>query len=89
MTYRVKVLGRALLSVRTDANKFWMLLSGNAEVAVPSTTASLPTPATVATATSNAVDVAAGTSNAVDAAAAAAAAAVTVTVPCYSCCFYN
>ena len=46
--YRVKVLGRALLSARTDANTFWMLLSGNAEVAFPSTTAaaSLPTPAT-------------------------------------------
>jgi hypothetical protein len=31
--YRVKVLGRALLSARTDPNSFWMLLSGNAEVA--------------------------------------------------------
>jgi hypothetical protein len=30
--YRAKVLGRALLAVRTDANRFWMLLSGNAEV---------------------------------------------------------
>jgi hypothetical protein len=29
-------LGRALLSARTDANWFWMLLSGNAEVAFPS-----------------------------------------------------
>jgi hypothetical protein len=28
--YRAKVLGRALLSARTDANRFWMLLSGNA-----------------------------------------------------------
>jgi hypothetical protein len=36
--YRAKVLGRALLSARTDANRFWMLLSGNSEVAFPSTT---------------------------------------------------
>jgi hypothetical protein len=49
--YRAKVLGRALLAVRTDPNRFWMLLSGNSEVAFPSTTAttttaaSLPTPA--------------------------------------------
>jgi hypothetical protein len=45
------VLGRALLAVRTDPNRFWMLLSENSEVAFPSTTAtttaaaSLPTPA--------------------------------------------
>jgi hypothetical protein len=51
--YRAKVLGRALLSARADANSFWMLLSENAEVAFPSSTttiaaaASLPTPATV------------------------------------------
>jgi hypothetical protein len=51
--YRAKVLGRALLAVRSDPNRFWMLLSGNAEVAFPSTTATttlatnLPTPATV------------------------------------------
>jgi hypothetical protein len=48
--YRAKVLGRALLAARTDANSFWMLLSGNPEVAFPSTTATttpaanLPTP---------------------------------------------
>jgi hypothetical protein len=53
--YRAKVLGRALLSARTNPNHFWMLLSGNAEVALfPSTTATttpavnLPTPFTVA-----------------------------------------
>jgi hypothetical protein len=52
ITYRAKMLGRALLAVRTDPNRFWMLLSGNAEVAFPSTTATtflvanLPTPAT-------------------------------------------
>jgi hypothetical protein len=52
--YRTKVLGRALLAVRTDPNRFWMLLSGNAEVAFPSTTAtttaaaSLPTPTSTA-----------------------------------------
>jgi hypothetical protein len=56
--YRTKVLGRALLAVRTNRNCFWMLLSGNAEVAFPSTaaTVSLPTPATAA-ATSNAAPI--------------------------------
>jgi hypothetical protein len=34
--YRAGVLGRALLAARSDANTFWMLLSGNAEVAFPS-----------------------------------------------------
>ena len=51
--HRVKVLGRALLATRTDPNLFWMLLSGNAEIAFPSTTANLPSP-DIATATSNA-----------------------------------
>jgi hypothetical protein len=52
IVYRAKVLGEALLAVRTDPNRLWMLLSGNAEVAFPSTTttttpaANLPTPAT-------------------------------------------
>jgi hypothetical protein len=55
--YRAKVLGRALLSARTDANRFWMFLSGNAEIAFPSSTttiaaaANLPTPATAAATT--------------------------------------
>jgi hypothetical protein len=51
IVYRAKVLGRALVFARADANSFWMLLSGNAEVAFPPTTAtaSLPTPATAAT----------------------------------------
>jgi hypothetical protein len=35
--YRAKLLGRALLSARADANRFWALLSGNAEVAFSST----------------------------------------------------
>jgi hypothetical protein len=53
ITFRAKVLGRALLSARTDANNFWMLLSGNVEVAFPSgasiaAAANLPTPATAA-----------------------------------------
>jgi hypothetical protein len=30
--YRTKVLSRALLAVRTDPNRFWMLLSENAEI---------------------------------------------------------
>ena len=52
IAYRAKVLGRALLAVRTDPNRFWMLLSGNAEIAFPSSNApttpatNLPTPAT-------------------------------------------
>jgi hypothetical protein len=50
LAYRAKVLGRALLTARTDPNRFWMILTGNAEIAFPSTTANLPTPAT---ATSN------------------------------------
>jgi hypothetical protein len=55
IVYRAKVLGRALLASRTDANSLWMLLSENAEVAVPSTTAAiaaaakLPTPTTTTT----------------------------------------
>jgi hypothetical protein len=55
LSYRAKVLGQALLAVRTDANRLWMLLSGNPEVAFPSSAAtiaaaaSLPPPATDAT----------------------------------------
>jgi hypothetical protein len=63
--YRAKVLGQALLAVRTDANSFWMILSGNAEVAVPPTTTTIaatanpPTPAvTAATPTANLASVA-------------------------------
>jgi hypothetical protein len=33
--YRAKVLGRALFAIRNDPNRFWMLLSGNIEVAFP------------------------------------------------------
>jgi hypothetical protein len=39
VSYRAKVLGRALIATRTDVNSLWMLLSGNAEVAFPSTAA--------------------------------------------------
>jgi hypothetical protein len=56
IAYRTGVLGRALLSARADANKRWMLLSGNAEVVIPSATAtttlaitSFPTPDTTGT----------------------------------------
>jgi hypothetical protein len=63
IAYRDKVLGRALLSARTNANSFWMLLSGSAEVVFPSrvttvaVAANLPTPATdVATSTSTEID---------------------------------
>jgi hypothetical protein len=41
IAYRAKVLGRALLSARTNANIFWMLLSGNAEVAFLSRTTTI------------------------------------------------
>jgi hypothetical protein len=64
IAYRAKVLGRALLAARTNANRFWILLSGNAEVAFPLTiptatpTANLPTPASAA-ATANVAAVAA------------------------------
>jgi hypothetical protein len=65
IVYRTKVLGRALLVARTDANSFWMLLSGNAEVAFPPRTmtiaaaANLPAPAvTAATSTANVAAVA-------------------------------
>jgi hypothetical protein len=39
IAYRVRVLGQALLAARTNANSFWMLLSGNPEVAFLSTIA--------------------------------------------------
>jgi hypothetical protein len=41
--YRAKLLGLALLSARADANRFWALLSGNAEVAFPSSTNTMTT----------------------------------------------
>jgi hypothetical protein len=72
IAHRTKVLGRALLGVRTDINSFWMLLSGNAEVAFLSRTATttlvapVPTPATVG---------AAGSANGTPVAATATAAA--------------
>jgi hypothetical protein len=55
--HRAKVLGRALVSARSDANMFWMLLSGNAEVSFPSgiaVAANLPDTASTAAATSTA-----------------------------------
>jgi hypothetical protein len=89
IAYRAKVLGQALLAA-PDANSFWMILSGNAEVALfPSTTtpaANLPTPVTTAAAaaaassTENDADVAASvmptfTTNAAGSLPAATAAA--------------
>jgi hypothetical protein len=62
IAYRAKVLGRALLAARTDPNRLWMLLSGNAEITFPSTAATTNTPATTtAAAPSNAAAVAATT----------------------------
>jgi hypothetical protein len=74
IAYRAKILGRALLVVRTDANSLWMLLSGNPEVAFSSTTA------TTTPATSPPTPTAVATSN-----AATATAAVTF----YSWCLYS
>jgi hypothetical protein len=75
IAYRAKILGRALLSTRTDANSFWMLLSGNPQVAFSSTTATTTPaanlPTTPATADADA-----------DATFNAATAAVTVTATC-------
>jgi hypothetical protein len=81
--YRAKVLGRALLSARTNTNSLWILLSGNAEVAFPSTTATtgLPTPATTAAATSNVAAAAATAAAAVSVTRAASASAATVATP--------
>jgi hypothetical protein len=63
VAYRTMVLGRALLAVRTDPNRFWMLLSGNPEVAFPSTTATIAAaaslPTLTATSTANVAAVAA------------------------------
>ena len=79
------VLGSALLATRTDANRFWMLLLGNAEVAFPprnttiAAAANLPTPVTAAaTSTANVAAVTASvmstlTTNATDSLPAAAA----------------
>jgi hypothetical protein len=67
---RAELLGQALLATRTDANSYWMLLSGNVEVAFPSTTATiaaaatLPTPATAAAVSITNVDTAAAISSA-------------------------
>jgi hypothetical protein len=57
IVYRAKVLGRALLAVRTDANRFWMLLSGNAEIAFPPTTATTATAVSIPTTPANNADV--------------------------------
>jgi hypothetical protein len=80
--YRAKVLGTALLSARSDANSFWMLLSGNAEVAFPSRTtaiaaaANLSAPATAAAAST--VHVATVTASVMAALTATAAGSLTV-----------
>jgi hypothetical protein len=77
--YRAKVLGKALFTARADANTFWMLLSGNAEVAFSSTivtitlAANLLEPSTAA-ATSNTAAVAVTTAVAVTAIAVTATA---------------
>mgnify|MGYP000173012148 CR=1 FL=1 len=85
--YRAKVLGQALLATSTNLNTFWMLISGNAEVAFPSRTTTitaatnLPT-SVAAAATVDDTDVAASvmsssTTTVTDAHPAATAAAAT------------
>jgi hypothetical protein len=82
MAYRSRVLGRALLAARTDANSFWMLLSGNPEVAFPSTTANLPAPATASSVVNVAAAAATVTTTRVPSTNAASAANVaTLTTP--------
>jgi hypothetical protein len=54
IAYRAKILGRALLAVRTDPNRLWMLFSGNAEVAFPSDTTTIAATANAAANTSTA-----------------------------------
>jgi hypothetical protein len=79
IAYRAKVLGQALIAARTDANRFWMILSGNAEVAFPSRTtpaADVPTPASAAAA-SAAAAAASSTANDADVAASAISALTT------------
>jgi hypothetical protein len=49
IAYRAKVLEQALLAVRTDPNRFWMLLSGNPEVAFPSRTPTIAATANILT----------------------------------------
>jgi hypothetical protein len=96
ITFRTKVLGRALQAVRTDPNRFWMLLSGNAEVAFPpkiatiAAAANLPTLATTAATsiTTNDAGVAASVMSAFPTTVtgslpiAAAAGATSATTPC-------
>jgi hypothetical protein len=71
IAYRAKVLGKALLAARTDANSFWMLLSGNAEVPFPPGT-------TAIAAAANLPIIDAATSTTYAAATAAAAAAISM-----------
>jgi hypothetical protein len=87
--YRAKVLGRALVAVRTDPNRFWMLLSGNPEVAFSSTTAtttpvaSLPTSnATVSIATAAVTATATWAASTTDASAAGNVATPTTCQKC-------
>jgi hypothetical protein len=75
IAYRTGLLGRALLSARTDVNSVWMLLSGNPEVAFPSTTVTT-TPAITSLLTSaTAVAIRAASTASASAAAANVAAA--------------
>jgi hypothetical protein len=60
IAYRAKVLGQALLAARADANRFWMLLSGNAEVSFPPTNAT--TAVAVSLPTTTAADATGGSS---------------------------
>jgi hypothetical protein len=84
IVYRAKVLGRALLALRTDPNRFWMLISGNPEVAFLSRTptiaaaSNLPAPATAAS-TANVATIAASVMSALTTTASASLPAATRT----------
>jgi hypothetical protein len=84
IAYRAKILGRALLSARTDVNSFWMLLSGNAEIAFPSTTttiataSNLPTPSNATAPSTTNVAAAALTTTVIGNLPSATAATITV-----------
>jgi hypothetical protein len=81
--YRAKVLGRALLSARTDANIFWMLLLGNVEVAFPSATA------TTTQATNLLMSATAAAATAASITVATVAATATITVKAIRAAFYR
>jgi hypothetical protein len=76
--YRAKVLGRALHATRTNPNHFWMLLSGNAEIALPSRTTTIAAAATSPASVAAAATVVATTASATSASNMVASASAAV-----------